>query len=136
MKKLITDTAKKVRNLWKTEEQGHILTPTNAEATFMLFYGVLEVGTLTLKNAKWVFVYSEDFKRQNRIKPLENFPDMDKIYESDELFPFFVARIPGLGQPKVQEALAKENPEGNEEVILLKRFGVRSIANPFELVAL
>jgi hypothetical protein len=134
MKKLIADTAKKVINLWKTEEQGHILTPVRAEATFKLSYGALEIGALTLKNAKWVFTYSAPFKQQSRIKPLENFPDVDKTYESDELFPFFVARIPGTGQPKVQEVLAKEKADGNEEVVLLKRFGARSIANPFELL--
>lgn len=134
MKKLIADTAKKVRGLWKTEEQGHILTPANIEATFKLFYHSLEVGTLSLKSGKWVFVYSESFKQQSHIQPLQNFPDVEKTYDSDELFPFFVARIPGMGQPKVREALAEEKINGNDEVALLKRFGFRSIANPFELL--
>jgi hypothetical protein len=64
---------------------------------------------------------------------LENFPDLEKKYESDELFPFFVSRLPGTGQPKVQKALKKEDASEENEVMLLKNFGKKSISNPYEL---
>jgi len=134
MKELIKNTAKKIAGIWKTEEQGHILTPTDVEASFKLVYRSLEMGTLTLKHGKWFFAYSAEFKRQKAIKALPNFPDAEKTYESDELFPFFVSRIPGMGQPKVQGILEQEKINDHDEVALLKRFGLRSIANPFELL--
>ena len=136
MKELIINTAKKLAGIWKTEEQGHILTPTNVEASFKLAYRSLTVGTLTLKKGQWIFSYTSAFKQQRAIKPLPNFPDVEKTYESEELFPFFVSRIPGMGQPKVQGILEKENINDHDEVALLRRFGFRSIANPFELLPL
>lgn len=47
----------------------------------------------------------------------------DKTYKSEELWPFFRIRIPGLEQPSVQEILERENIDKNDEVELLKRFG-------------
>lgn len=129
----IEKTIQSLFSLWKTEEQEHILMPTNTEAQFKLSYRTLEVGTLALKSERWHFAYSDSFKSQSKIKPLENFPDLEKHYESDELFPFFVSRIPGTGQPKVQKALKSEHANEENEVLLLKNFGNKSIANPFEL---
>jgi len=67
---------------------------------------------------------------------LPDFPKVEKIYNSEELYPFFVQRIPGLGQTKVKEAIAEENIDEHNEAALLKRFGRFTITNPFELQAL
>lgn len=46
---------------------------------------------------------------------------------------FFKIRIPGLGQSAIKEILSKENIYKRNELALLKRFGKRSIANPYIL---
>ena len=63
-----------------------------------------------------------------------DFPDVNKTYRYEELPPFFVQRIPGLGQPKVQKIILEEKIDAHNEVELLKRFGKLSISNPFQLL--
>ena len=101
---------------------------------FSLGYKDLEIGTLTFKDGEWVFRYSEDFKDQKEIQPPIDFRDVYKIYRSDELWPFFLSRIPGLSQPAVKELLRKEKISEDDEAALLKRFGKTSITSPFTLV--
>ena len=101
---------------------------------FELGYKELEIGTLTFKDDEWVFRYSDEFKRQAEIQPVIDFPDITKTYRSDELWPFFLSRIPGLRQPAVKELLYKENINVDDEAALLKRFGKTSITSPFTLV--
>src|SRR5262245_48021485 len=60
--------------------------------------------------------------------------NVQKEYRSTELWPFFLLRIPSLKQPAVQEFLRSANVQSPTAAILLRQFGKRSIANPFELV--
>ncbi len=120
--------------LFKNEEQlDEISTPVNAEAHFVLKYKELKIGDLTYVNGKWVFEYSDEFKMQNKISTLVDFPVKELTYKEDFLWPFFSHRIPGLGQPKVQEIIKDENLNPENEIDLLRRFGQKSITNPFEL---
>jgi len=123
----------KLKNLWKSDGQESIVTPKDYDAEFVLTYKELVIGTLSLHKGIWSFQYSEEFKKQNRVKPLLDFPDVDKVYSSDELHPFFAHRIPGLGQPKVQKVIKKEKIDEQNEAKLLERFGKVSITNPFQL---
>lgn len=91
-----------------------------------------EVGTLSAENGEWQFHYSEGFKRQTAIKPITDFPDVNRTYRSRNLWPFFALRIPSPEQPAVREFILKQ--KRSDEGILLKEFGSRSIANPFRLV--
>lgn len=97
---------------------------------FYLKRNNLLIGTLTYDRGMWVFFYSPEFKMQDKIKPLTDFPLLDKIYNSKELYPFFISRIPGRGQVSYQEAI--KNGE-TDYVSLLKRFGRRTIANCYTL---
>lgn len=94
----------------------------------------LEVGRLRLEGKEWVFNYSDAFRQQDKIKPIVDFPSVDREYRSADLWPFFLLRIPSLKQPAVQEFLREENVGVPSAAMLLKRFGKRSAANPFELV--
>ena len=109
-------------------------TNSKAEKKFTLSYKKLEIGSLTFKEGEWVFRYSDEFKNQNEIQPMIDFPDTTKTYRSDELWPFFLSRIPGLSQPAVKELLRKEKINKDDEAALLKRFGKTSITSPFTLV--
>jgi len=110
-----------------------IVTLKHSEIEFILMHKNIIIATLHLSNGEWTFIYSETFKSQNKITPLIDFPDKHKIYKHNELWPFFLSRIPGLGQPEIQHILEKENINKNDEAALLKRFGYRTISNPFIL---
>ena len=125
-------TLKKILSRQDGREQ--LETPTHQEAAFRLEYGHLGVGRLSLHRGKWHFVYTEDFRGQTNVPPLTDFPDLDKDYESEALWPFFAVRIPGLGQPAVQRVISDEHLDERNEAELLKRFGKTTIANPFILV--
>lgn len=119
---------------WRTEDEGDMHIHPNSEASFNVIYNDLLIGTLSLKDEEWNFDYSSKFKDQKSIRPIVDFPDKSKNYSSDELWPFFASRIPGTGQPMVQNFLLKNNVKETDAVVLLKEFGKKSITNPYELV--
>lgn len=102
-------------------------------AHFSILYKDLEIGSLELKDGLWHFAYSNEFKEQDQIPVLPDFPDVQKVYTKEELWPFFIIRIPSLKQPKVQKIISKEDIDSTSQVELLKRFGEKSISNPFQL---
>ncbi len=105
------------------------------ETTFTLLYNALAVGELSFNGEKWVFQYTKMFQTQDTIAPIPSFPEKSKIYISEELWPFFQARIPSIKQPKIRAIIEKENIKENDIIGLLKLFGARSINNPFVLQA-
>ena len=105
------------------------------KVSFFLKYGDLPVGTLSVEDGVWKFEYSEQYKHSKFFRPLVEFPDMDKIYESKELWQFFASRIPSPEQPEVEEILRREQISEDDSVALLKRFGSRTVSNPFQLEA-
>lgn len=112
-----------------------IQAPNDAETKFLLKYDDLLIGTLSVSGGKWRFEYSDEFKSHGNIRVLIEFPDVNKIYEEDYLWQFFAARIPSPEQAEVEAILKRENIEEDDAVGLLKRFGKKTITNPFELEA-
>jgi HipA-like protein len=125
--------AHKIFSFWKHSPENQIVTPQNVHIVFELSYKNVLIGLLELNNGTWKFGYSDEFKNQNSLLPIVDFPAIDKIYESKELWPFFMSRIPGLGQPIVQQIIKKNKINDNDEVSLLKQFGKKTIANPYIL---
>ena len=66
---------------------------------------------------------------------MAGFSDVKRVYESSELWPFFVSRIPGIRKPKIQAIIAKEGIDERDLAALLTRFGRKTIANLFILEA-
>lgn len=110
-----------------------VKAPPEAHAKFLLTYEDLLVGTLTVKDGVWKFEYSDTFKSEHELRPIVEFPDLNKIYVNEELWQFFASRIPSTQQPEVEQILKREHVEEDDAVALLKLFGRRTIANPFEL---
>jgi HipA-like protein len=126
-----------IQNRFQTEEQTVLETPQQTMARFVLMYKGLHIGTLELKQGLWTFQYSEPFRQQTtvkKIRPLLNFPKTEHLYQSDELWPFFTTRIPGLSQPQIQAILKREAIDATNTVSLLQRFGRVTISNPFLLM--
>src|SRR5262245_275038 len=109
--------------------------PPEVRAEFQLFYGQLLVAVLSVADSVWKFEYSEAFRQQDELRPLVEFPDVDKVYESKELWQFFVMRIPSPEQPEIEEILKSEHIREDDAVTLLKRFGEHTITNQFRLQA-
>jgi HipA-like protein len=115
------------------EEQ--IVQPNNQSAKFILSFDNINIGSLSWKDDVWYFKYADEFKNHSsEYNRIVGFPDLDKTYQSEILWPFFQVRIPGLKQPAIREILLKEKIDKSNEVALLKRFGRKTIANPYELV--
>lgn len=112
-----------------------IQTPKDAETKFLLKYDDVLIGTLSVSGGKWRFEYSEEFRKLDTIRALVEFPDVNKVYEKEDLWQFFAARIPSTEQAEVEAILKRENIDEDDAVQLLKRFGKRTITNPFELEA-
>jgi len=103
------------------------------QVEFLLFLSNLLVGKLSVIEGRWQFKYSDEFKLKTELRPLVEFPDLDRVYENDELWQFFASRIPSTEQPDVETVLESENIAEDDLIALLKRFGKRTITNPFEL---
>jgi HipA-like protein len=112
-----------------------MVAPLDKQVRFILRYGDLLVGTLSVKEGVWKFEYSEQYKQSKDFRPLVEFPDVDKVYESKELWQFFASRIPSPEQPEVDEILKREQISEDDSIALLKRFGTRTVSNPFQLEA-
>ena len=110
-----------------------IRVPPDAHVSFALVYKDMVIGHLSLRDGRWSFAYTDEFRSSRKIKPLMMFPDVEKVYQSEELWPFFQMRIPSLKQPVVRALIEKEHIDQNNLVELLRRFGRRTITNPFEL---
>lgn len=103
------------------------------EATFHLTLDNDVVGVLSFKDGAWMFKYSDEYK-ENKLTPISGFPDVNKIYKSEELWPFFSSRIPSLARKNIQDKIKKKGLNENDYLELLSFFGKRTITNPFELI--
>jgi|SRR5215813_5691768 len=112
-----------------------IEAPEGVRAKFYLKYEDLLVGTLSVQDGIWSFEYSDEFRHSDLLRPIVEFPDVSRTYESKELWQFFASRIPSPEHAEVEEILRREHIEEGDAVSLLKRFGRRTVANPFYLEA-
>lgn len=124
--------------LSRAEGQDNLKTLSQQEATFLLFFRNvdkknLDIGKLWLRDGYWHFEYTESFKKQSHFEPLPDFPQLEKLYRSHQLWPFFSLRIPSLKQPQIEKTILREGLDRDNEVELLSYFGKRTIANPFQL---
>lgn len=115
-------------------EDIEVSIPKNEEAKFILKVDKIRMGVLSCKNGEWYFKYCNEFKKYSEeYNRIVGFPDLDKVYKSEILWPFFQIRIPGLKQPSIQEIIKEEKIDQSNEAELLKRFGKKTITNPYEL---
>lgn len=131
MKEKIKNIFKKLAP-WSVDNEFIPVGENTENGKFELLLKNKVIGTLEYKNKKWIFKYSDEFKKY-KLLPLLNFPDINKVYEFEDLVPFFATRIPNLNQPYHQKKIDKSNGDKNNLVSLLKIFGEKSINNPFEL---
>jgi len=103
------------------------------DSEFVLVLGRLPMLILSRNSEGWTMRYTVAFKNQNRIAALVPFPDVNKVYRSSELWPFFSVRIPSIARPEVERMVREERLDYDDVAAMLRRFGRKSVADPFEL---
>jgi HipA-like protein len=109
-------------------------------ARFTLLYAPQEerqitVGHLEFDGKMWTFRYDDEYKQHSDLRPIEGFDELEKVYHSSVLFPFFAVRIPDPGRDDVKRRLEEDRVRHPEPADLLRIFGRRVVSSPaFELV--
>jgi HipA-like protein len=106
---------------------------SESPVVFKLSLGHLIIGHLRREPDRWIFEYTEEFRNQEEIKPIMDFPTVTNAYQSDELWPFFKIRVPSKNQPSIHRRFTHDQLNGLTVIDMLKFFGRRSAANPFIL---
>jgi HipA-like protein len=122
--------------LWKVDGMEFIDNPAGSKGAFQLKYGKQLIGILSYENNQWTFKYSDEFRTNQVINPIIDFPDPDRIYTNEQLWPFFASRIPSLNQSFQFKKIDKAKIKQDDSVGLLRLFGNETITNPFRLLAL
>lgn len=120
----------KIKMLWHDSEETNLCAIKGEKGSFDLMIGEFVMGTLVYSDGNWTYSYSDAFKSQNEYAPLINFPDVNKVYKSDQLWPFFASRIPGMSQ------LKESSDDKTDIVTLLRKYGQHVVANPYVLISL
>ena len=122
--------------LWKVDGMEFTDNPAGSKGAFQLKYGKQLIGILSYENNQWTFKYSDEFRSNQVINPIIDFPDPDKMYTNEQLWPFFASRIPSLNQSFQFKKIDKAKIKQDDSVGLLRLFGNETITNPFRLLAL
>ena len=94
-----------------------------------------KVGILK-KSDKFEFRYTDNVKEciDKGFDLLVSFPDVNKKYVSDKLFPEFLSRIPGPTRVDIDEILKKYNLKDYDAFELLKRSGAKTSLDMLEFI--
>jgi HipA-like protein len=120
----------KIKVFWHDSDETNLQAVKGSKGRFDLFLGTLLVGVLLYEDGEWIFSYSNEFKAQDKYEPLVNFPNLTQEYRSNQLWPFFASRLPGVSE------LKEKGSESMDVLSLLKKYGRHVITNPYKLVAL
>ena len=71
--------------LFHQDGHKHLCTPQDETAEFLVRHHDLDVGHLSLRDGKWHLDYTDSFRKNEDIRPIIDFPHLDKHYESDVL---------------------------------------------------
>lgn len=88
------------------------------------------VGRLDYDGETWTFRYDADFKARRDLRPIEGLDDLEKVYRSRVLFPFFAVRIPDPRRGDVRRRLEAEGIQDPSVTDLLRIFGHRVVSSP------
>lgn len=93
------------------------------------------VGRLT-KNNRYEFEYCEEIKEaiEDGFVPLLCFPDLDKVYADEKLFPIFSSRLPDRKRKNIRNILEKYGMKEYDEYLLLKRSGAKLPIDSLEFI--
>jgi HIRAN domain len=96
------------------------------------------IGRLTFEAGKFTFVYTQGARnaaQTSAFQPLYSFPDFDKGYQSEELFPLFANRVMRPSRPDYKDYLEYLNiPQHSDDpMAILSRSGGKKATDHFEV---
>ena len=94
----------------------------------------IHVGTLTIEPTRFVFTYSKSFQTSG-LPLIPGFPDLEKTYEAELLFPFFQIRIPPRKRSDVARVVAANGIDDADTFTMLRVLGSRTVASPYHFSA-
>jgi HipA-like protein len=98
----------------------------------MFFNGVAVAQLSKVPQGNYFFEYLPEFKKLN-LASLPGFPDLDRAYESQELFPFFQERIPDTRRPEIREWIRQQGLSEEDKLSLLGALGRNAVTDSYEL---
>lgn len=93
------------------------------------------VAQLT-KNGQYEFCYCKEVHDaiDDGFSPLLCFPELDKVYKDNKLFPIFSSRLPDRKRKDIRSILDKYGLEEYDDYMLLKRSGARLPIDQLEFI--
>lgn len=96
------------------------------------------IGRLTFESGKFSFVYTQGARnavQKSAFQPLYSFPDFDKEYQSEELFPLFANRVMRPSRPDYNDYLEYLNipQHPDDPMAILSRSGGKKATDHFEV---
>lgn len=98
----------------------------------LLFNGTPVAELSKVPQGNYFFKYLPDFERLN-LAPLPGFPDLSRVYEAQEIFPFFQERIPDTRRPEIREWIRKHGLSEDDKLSLLAALGRKAVTDSYEL---
>ena len=80
------------------------------------------------EHCEFVFRYDPNYHKE----PISAFPDLGKEYRSEQLWPFFSARIPPIDREDVREAITALNINADQPIEILGKVARLSVTSPYE----
>lgn len=96
------------------------------------------IGRLQAESKQFVFVYTQGAKKaeaEGRFQSLPSFPDFDKVYQSDNLFPLFANRVMRPSRPDYKNYLEYLNisQHPDDPIVILSRSGGKKATDHLEV---
>lgn len=101
-------------------------------STVQIMYGETAVAELSRQQGRYLFRYLEAFKERG-LTPLAGLPDLDEIYESAELFPYFEERIPDTRLLAVRQWIERQGLPVDDKLTLLAVLGRKVVTDCYEI---
>lgn len=98
----------------------------------------IPIGRLTYNGVRYQFIYIQGVREAQQkcnFQLLESFPRLDKVYESNDLFPLFSNRVLSRSRPDYQDYIQWLNISRDEDdpIALLVRSGGRRTTDKLEI---
>lgn len=107
--------------------------PTQRVGVYLVSSASQPIGYLFQRDEQFVFRYSESFKALPHPLPISAFPDIEREYHSERLWPFFAVRLPPTDREDVRRALAEKMISEDETLRMLTELSRRVVSSPYEL---
>jgi hypothetical protein len=96
------------------------------------------IGRLTFESEKFTFVYTQGAStaaQDSTFEPLYSFPDFDRVYCSETLFPFFANRVMRPSRPDYTDYIEWLNipQHPDDPITILSRSGGKKATDHFEV---